>query len=74
MYMYDLDLGVVRIECYDGDVIIGETYSQDDVIIKLINVYWYRVDKNEVQFEESFIVYRDEIKNMEILKKSVDMI
>ena len=74
MYMYDLDLGVVRIECYDGDVIIGETYSQDDVIIKLINVTWYRVDKDTTEYEQNLYVYRDEIKNMEILKKSVDMI
>ena len=69
--MYDLDLGVVRIECCNEDVIIGETYSQDETVIELINVYWYRVDKDTTEYEESLYVYRDEIKNMEILENYV---
>lgn len=69
--MYDLDLGVIRIEYYNGDIIVGETYSQDETIIKLINITWYRVDKNKVQYEDNLIIYKDEIKNMEILEINI---
>ena len=71
MYMYDLDLGVVKIKCCNEDIIIGETYSKDETIIKLINVTWYRVDKNKVQYEDNLIIYKDEIKNMEILEINI---
>ena len=73
MYMYSLNGDLVKITCHDDDVIVGTLDCGDDVIIRLIDVDWYRVDKDIIEHENSFLVYRDEIKTIETLK-TVDMI